>query len=106
MAAAWRGLEKRLAADASLKAEVEALRVSILAAARVSANADPTLRQLALAALDQVRIAETEVARCGYTPANLLAALEARGQATNYWRKAAHPRAPACGRIDGCWVGA
>ena len=78
VAAAWRGLEQRMAADAGLKAEVEALRVSILAGACAQADtAGPTLRNLALAALDQARIAETEVARCRATAADLLAALEA-----------------------------
>ena len=53
MAAAWRGLKRRMAADAGLKAEVEAPRIPILAAGRAQANAaDPTLQQLALAALE------------------------------------------------------
>ena len=45
----------RLAADAVLKAEVDALRVSILATGRATANEDPTLRRLALAAHSEAR---------------------------------------------------
>ena len=53
VAAAWRGLERRLAADAGLKAEVEALRISTIAAGRAQADTtDPTLRQLARATLE------------------------------------------------------
>ena len=64
VAAAWRGLERRMSADAGLKEEVEALSVSIQGAGWAPANpVDPTFRQLAHTALDQARIAETEVAR-------------------------------------------
>ena len=63
-----------------LKEDVEALRVSILAAAPGSATADPNLRHLALAALDQAHIPEIEVARRRTMAADLIAALEARGQ--------------------------
>ena len=79
VAAAWRGLEAHMAADAGLKAEVEALRVSILAAGHVPATFDPTLRQLALAAFDRARIAESAVAQWRDSVAALHAALEARG---------------------------
>ena len=53
---------------------------SFESAVRAPADTDPTLRNLALAALCQARIAETEAARCRSTAADLLAALEARGQ--------------------------
>ena len=46
-----------------LKAEVEALRVAILAAGRAPADEDPTLQHFALAAFDRARIAEDAVAR-------------------------------------------
>ena len=68
-----------MAADAGLKAEVEVLRVAILAAGRAPADEDPTLRHLALAALDQARIAEHAVARWRSAAAALYAALEAHG---------------------------
>ena len=71
VAAAWRGLERRMAADAELKAEVEVLCVAILAA-------DPTLPQFALAAFDRARIAEEALARWRSANAALLAALEER----------------------------
>ena len=45
-------LDARMAADAGLKAEVEALRVSILAAGPAQTDEDQTPRQLALAAFD------------------------------------------------------
>ena len=77
--AAWRGLERRLTADAELKAKVEALRVTILAAGRAQASDDPTLQQFALAAFDRARIVEAELARWRSTNAALLAALEAGG---------------------------
>ena len=85
--AAWRGLERRMAADAGLKAEVEVLRVTILAAGRAPASDDPTsnptLRQLALAAFNHAQIAEDAVARWRDSVAALHAALEARGT----WRE-------------------
>ena len=100
VAAAWRGLERRMAADAGLKAEVEALRVAILAAARAQADApDPTLRQLALAALDQARIAESAVARWRSANAALFAALEACGYAEG--RGGSRRTGCAGGPIDG-----
>ena len=46
------GLDARMAADAGLKAEVEALRVSIPTAGRAQPGEDQTPRQLALAALE------------------------------------------------------
>ena len=88
--AAWRGLERRMAADAGLKTEVEALRVAILAAGLAQADtADPTLQQLALAALDQARIVEAAVAQWRSTNAALFAALEAGGHVDGQPRKAA-----------------
>ena len=57
VAAARSGLDPRMAADAGLRDEVEALRVSILAAGCAPADEDPTLRQLALAAFDRAQLA-------------------------------------------------
>ena len=100
--AAWRGLERRMAADAGLKAEVEALRVAILAAGLAPADtADPTLQQLALAALDQARIVEAELARWRSTNAALFAALEARGHVEGQPAEGSAPPTPAGGPIDG-----
>ena len=102
VAAAWRGLETRIAADAGLKEEVEALRVAILAAGLAQADAaDPTLRQLALAALDQARIVEAELARWRSTNAALFAALEAGGHVEGPPAEGSAPSAPASGPIDG-----
>ena len=94
VAAAWRGLERRTAADAGLKAEVEALRVAILAAGRAQADADPTLRQLALAAFDRARIAESAVAQWRSANAALFAALEARGYVAGDVPEGSVPPAP------------
>ena len=89
VAAAWRRLKRRMAADAGLKAEVEAPRVAILAAGRAPADtADPTLQQFALTAFDRARIAEAELARWRSANAALFAALEARG----------HLECPSAGR--------
>ena len=102
VAAAWRGLDRRMAADDGLKAEVEALRVAILAAARAPADAaDPTLRQLALAAFDQARIVEAELARLRSTNAALFAALEARGRVPGQEPEGHAPPPPAGGPVDG-----
>ena len=102
VAAAWRGLERRMATDADLKEEVEALRVAILAAGCAQADtADPTLHQLALAVFDQARIAETEIARWRSANAALFAALEARGYVEGQEPEAHAPPAPASGPIDG-----
>ena len=99
VAAAWRGLERRMAADAGLKEEVDAMRVSILAALRAPAHADPTLRQLALAVFDQAQIAENEVSRWRSMASDLITALEARGQAerTTGRRQRARPLQPRGG---------
>ena len=83
-----------------LKEDVEALRVSILAAGRVLTHADPTLRHLALAALDQARIAETEFARWRAAAAVLYAALEARGHLEGQVPEGSAPLA----RADGPWA--
>ena len=103
--AAWRGLERRMAADAGLKAEVEALRVAILAAAHAPASDDPTsnptLHQLVLAAFDQARIVEAELARWRSTNAALFAALEAGGHVEGQPAEGSAPPAPAGGPIDG-----
>ena len=102
VAAAWRGLERRMAADAGLKAEVEALRVAILAAGRAQADAaDPTLQQLALAAFDRARIAEAEIAQWRSANAALFAALEARGYVEGQVPEGGAPPEPAAGPIDG-----
>ena len=102
VAAAWRGLAARMAADAGLKAEVEALRVAILAAGCAQADAaDPTLQQLALAALDRARTVEAELARWRSTNAALFAALEARGYVAGDVPEGSVPPAPASGPIDG-----
>ena len=102
MAAAWRGLERRLAAEVGLKEEADAPRVSILAAAQPPAHAaDPTLRQLARATLDRARIAEHAVARWRDSVAALFAALEARGHVEKDVPEAGVPPAPAAGRIEG-----
>lgn len=100
VAAAWRGLERRMAADAGQKAEVEALRVSILAAAGAPAAEDPTLRQLALTAFDRARVAENAVAQWLSANAALFAALEARGYVEGKAPKGSAPPAPASGPID------
>ena len=101
VAAAWRGMETRMAADAGLKAEVEVLRVAILAAAHPPADEDPTLRHLALAALDQARIAEHAVAQWRSSAAALYAALEARGHVDGEPPEGIAPPSQADGSIDG-----
>ena len=91
-----------MAADAGLKAEVESLRLAILAAGRAQADtADPTLRQLALAAFDRARIAEDAAAEWRTADAALFAALEARGYMEGDVPKWNAPPAPAGGPIDG-----
>ena len=90
-----------MAADAGMKEEVEALRLSILAAARPPADEDPTLRQLALAALDRTRIAEAEVARWRDAVAALYAALEAGGHVEVQAPEGSAPSAPGAGAVDG-----
>ena len=102
VAAARRGLERRMAADAGLKAEVEAQRVAILAAGCAQADAaDPTLDQLALAAFDRARIAEAGIAQWRSANAALFAALEARGYVEGQAPEGSAPPAPAGGPIDG-----
>ncbi|MDE0390990.1 MAG: hypothetical protein OXI57_02845 [Rhodospirillales bacterium] len=102
VAAAWHGLEARIAADAELKAEVEALRVAITAAGRAQADAaDPALQQLALAALDRARIAEAAVAQWRDSAAALYAALEAGGQVEGQRLDGSAPPARDAGPIDG-----
>ena len=90
-----------MAADAGLKEEIEVLRVSILAVARPPTNEDPTLRQLALAALDHARIAEAEIARWRSTTAALYSALEARGHVEGDVPAGNAPPSPASGPVDG-----
>ena len=97
VAAAWRGLEQRMAADPGLREEVGALRVAILAAGRAQADEDPTLRQLAMAAFDRARIAETEVARWRSSVAALYAALEACGHMEGEPPEGSAPSARAAG---------
>ena len=76
-----------MAANAGLTAEVEALRVVILAAGREPADAaDPTLWQLALAAFKQSRIAQDAVAR-----------------AAEDVPEGSAPPGPDAGQIDGWW---
>ena len=102
VAAAWRGLETRIAADAGLKEEVEALRVAILAAGLAQADAaDPTLQQLALAALDQARIVEAELARWRSTNAALFAALEAGGHVDGQPAEGSAPPVLTTAPVDG-----
>ena len=88
--------------DAGLKAGVEALRVAILDAGRAPADAaGPTLRHLALAALEQGRIAENAVAQWRISVAAFHAALGAtvtwRGRRQKGTRR---QRRPAAGLTD------
>ena len=102
VAAAWRGLGRRMAADTGLKAEVEALRVAILATGRAQSDAaDPTLHQLALAALNRARIAEAEIAQWRSANAALFAALEARGYVEGQVPEGHAPSCQADAPVDG-----
>lgn len=102
LAAAWRGLERRMAADADLKEEVDAMRVSILAAGRAQADAaDPTLQRLALAAFDRARIADDAIAQWRDSVTDLYEVLEARGHVKGHAPEGGAPPAAAGGPIDG-----
>lgn len=71
------------------------------AAGRAPAHADPTLRHFALAAFDQARIAEHEVARWRAAAAALYAALEASGHVEGQTAEGSTPPVPAVGPVDG-----
>ena len=90
-----------MAADAGLKAEVEALRVATLATGCAPANEDSTLRQLAPAAFDQAQIAENAVAQWRVSVAALYAALEAGGHVEGEVPEGSAPPAPTTAPIDG-----
>ena len=79
VAAAWRGLEQRMAADADLKAEVEALAAAI-AEPKGSAG-DPALQNRALAVLGQTEVVEREVIRLRTMATALLSTPETDGPA-------------------------
>ena len=88
--------------DAGLKQEVEALRVSILAAARAPTDApDPTLREFAFAAFEQGRIAENAVAHWRDSVSALFAALEARGYVEREPSEGSASPAPVAGPSKG-----
>ena len=91
-----------MAADAGLKEEVEALRVATLAAGHAQVDAaDPTLRQLALAALDRARIAENAAAQWRDSVAALYTALEAGGHVEGDAPEGSAPTTRAVGPVEG-----
>ena len=78
---AWERIEERMAAYPVLKAEVEALAVTIAASAGASSAGYGELRGRALAMLDQARLVECEVARLRTMAIAMLAAAETGGPA-------------------------
>ena len=101
MASARSRLYLRVAADAYLKAEVEALRVAILAAARAGRRHRSDAAADRLAAFERARIAEVEMARWRASVAALHAALEARGLVERQVVEGITQSASAGGPIDG-----
>ena len=88
--------------------EVEARRVAILAAVCARASGDPSCQTLALAALNQARISETELARWRDSVASLYASLEAGEHEDGEAPERSTPPTPALGRTKGqckCGVG-
>ena len=73
---AWERTEERMAAYPVLKAEVEALAVTIAASAGASSAGYGELRGRALAMLDQARLVEREVARLRTMATAMLVAAE------------------------------
>ena len=91
-----------MAAGAGLKAEVEALRIAILAAGRAQADAaDPTLQQLAPAAFDRAQIAENAVAQWRDSVRALYAALEASGHVEGQPPEGSAPATRVVGPVEG-----
>lgn len=77
VASAWRRLEARTAADAELKAEVDALYAMIAASTIAPASVDSPVRNAALALRSEARALEDRVARLDALADTLMASVEA-----------------------------